>query len=27
VAKAMSEDPDFATALQIVHQSLRPAGT
>jgi IclR family acetate operon transcriptional repressor len=27
VAKAMSDDPDFATALQIVHQSLRPAGT
>jgi len=27
VAKAMSDDPDFATALQIVHQSLRSAGT
>jgi DNA-binding IclR family transcriptional regulator len=27
VAKAMSNDPDFGTALRIVHQSLRPAGT
>lgn len=25
VAKSMSNDPDFATALRIVHRSLRPA--
>lgn len=26
IAKSMSEDPDFVTALQVVHQSLRTAG-